>query len=263
MTTPNPRLVRRNYGRNHGYTLDGNKIPGVTTILNALPKELKQWAANCAAEFAIEHWDELAATPLAKRLDKIRYAHRDVVNAAALRGNEIHDLGEKLSHGLEVKVPDQHRGPVEAYARFLDKWQIEVVATETPVVSTQYGGYGGTADLWARIGAREGAPALIDLKTGKGIYESVALQLAAYRYAELWQPDGPASETELDPMAVDYVYVAHILPDDVRLLPVKAGPPEFRQFLYVMQTHRWLEKHGWKGDQPLIGDAETLESVPA
>lgn len=256
-TTATPRLVRRNYGRGHGYTLDGRKVPGVTTILNALPKELKQWAADCAASYAIDHWDELAATPIARRLDKIRYAYKDVVGAAALRGTQIHTLGEKVVHGESVEVPDEHRGPVEAYARFLDRWQIEPVAVETPVGSDMYGGYGGTADLWATIGVRDGARALIDLKTGKGVYESVALQLAAYRYAQVWQPNGPESEQRLPSDYVDLVYVAHIGSDDVRMLPVQAGPLEFKQFCYVQQTAKWLDLHGFRGAEPLIGDAET------
>ena len=56
---------------------------------------------------------------------------------------------------------------------------------------------------------------------------------------------------------VDAVYVAHILPDDVRMLTVTADAAAFRQFLYVQQTSRWLKAHGFKGEQPLIGDAET------
>ena len=31
-----PRLERRNYGRNLGYKIDGEKVPGVTTALNAI-----------------------------------------------------------------------------------------------------------------------------------------------------------------------------------------------------------------------------------
>lgn len=250
------RLVRRNYGRGHGYQLDGRKVPGVTTILNALPKELKQWAANCAAEHAVENWDELSGLPLTTRLDRIRYAHKDKLKAAALRGTQIHTLGEGLVKGEAVQVPDEHRGPVEAYARFLDEWQIEPIAVETPLGSDVYGGFGGTADLWGTIGVRDRVRALIDLKTGN-VYESVALQLAAYRFAKWWQPNGPESECEKSPDDVEVVYVAQIGPDAVRMLPVIAGEREFRQFAYVMQTHHWLERHGWKGSEPLIGEAES------
>jgi hypothetical protein len=250
------RLTRRNYGSGHSYTLDGDKVDGVTTVLNALPKQLTQWSSDQAANYAVEHWDELAEEPLTRRLDRIRFAHRDALRTAGLRGTQLHGYGERLVAGEAVEIPDEHRGPAEAYARFLDRWQIEPIATETPLASTRFR-YAGTADLWARVGARDHARALVDLKTGRNVYESTVLQLAAYRHTDLWQPDGPDSEAETP--EVDLVYVAHVLPDDVRLLPVTAGPNELREFLYVQQTSQWLARHGFRGEEPLIGDAETID----
>lgn len=260
-TAAGPRLKSRRYGANgHGYLLDGEKIDGVSGVLDTMPKQLKQWAADCAANFAVEQWDKLADLPLTKRLDQIRYAHRDVVGEAAARGTDIHGYGEKLSHGEQVEIPDELRGPVQAYARFLDKWEIEPVATEAVVGHTQHR-YGGRGDLWATIGKRDNAFALIDLKTGKNVYESVVLQTAAYDGANVWQPEGPDSEQPYEP--VDLVYVAHIGPDDVRMLPVrgtggavKPGAPEMRTFLYLQQIKHWLDAHGYRGDEPLIEAAE-------
>lgn len=255
------RLRRKNHGRGHSYYLDGVKVDGVTTILNALPINLKQWSADIAANYAVEHWAELGEEPLTKRLDRIRFAHKDTLKSLAARGTQIHAFGERLVHGEAVEIPDEHRGPVEAYARFLDEWQIEPVATETPVASTLHY-YGGTADLWARIGVRDNARALVDLKTGR-VFESVVLQLAAYRYADLWQPHGVASEERLTEDGVDLVYVAQIGSDAVRMLPITAGRDEFRAFLYVQQTSRWLARHNtYNGEEPLVGDAEEI-GVPA
>lgn len=272
-----PRLTSRKHGKSgHSYAIDGVKVEGVTTILNALPKSLAQWAADAGANYAVEHWDELADLPLTKKLDAIRYAHRDIRDAAALRGTEIHHHGQRLAGGLPIEVPPEHRGPVEAYAQFLDAWEIEPIATETPIVNLPHR-YGGTADLWAHIGVRDGVRALIDLKTGKNVYESTVLQLTAYRNGTLWQPDTwnhntdkpttaaqrQASEEPLPP--VDEVWVAHILPDTVRFLPVtrtdyavpgEPPPPQFRMFLYVQQVHRWLERHGYRGEEPLIDEPQ-------
>jgi hypothetical protein len=241
------------------YKLDGAEVPSVTTILNSLPKNLTQWAADSAANYAVENWAELTEKPMTKRLDSIRYAHRDTLSTAATRGTEIHGYGEKLVKGEVVEIPDEHRGPAQAYARFLDMWQIEPVATEAAIVNTTQR-FAGRGDLWANVGKRDGAFAYIDLKTGKGIYESVILQCSGYDNGDLWQPDGPASEEPYAP--VDLVFVAHILPDDVRMIPirgsggaVKPGPAEYRQFLYVQQTHLWLKRHGYKATEPLIEDA--------
>lgn len=249
MTAGTPLLQRRNHGKGHSYKIDGVKAIGVTTALNALAKPaLVDWAARVTTAYAVDHWDELAQLPPAARLDKIGRARWDTVKEAAVRGTRIHDLGEKVSHGTAVEVPDELRGPVDAYARFLDEWDIEIEATETPCCSTKHR-YAGTADAWGRIG-RTGEKVLLDIKTGKGVYNEAALQLAAYRYADLWQPDGPASETARGP--VDAVYVAHVLPDTVRLLPVVAGPDEFRTFLYALQLHRHNES---TKEDPLIGEA--------
>ncbi|MBT56576.1 MAG: hypothetical protein CMF72_24650 [Mameliella sp.] len=243
------RLKRRNYGRGHGYLLDGTKIEGVTGAIDVLDKPaLRNWYAEQAAKRAVDEWDRLTDMSVSDRLEYIKWGPRDKVRAAALRGTQIHDLGQQLADGGEVDVPDEHRGPVEAYARWLDKWDVETIATETPLVSVTHK-YGGTADLWGRVGALDGAVCLLDVKTGKGVYNETALQLAAYRYAELMQPE-PGVEIAVP--AVDAVYVAHVLPDDVRMLPVIADESTFRTFLYVLHVSR--QRKSWD-DWPLIGAA--------
>lgn len=251
------RLKRRNYGRGHGYTLDGEKILGVTTALDTMDKPaLKRWYAEQAAKRAVDEWDRLAELPVSERLEYIKWGGRDAVRAAALRGTEIHDLGQKLADGLEVDVPDEHRGPVEAYARWLDEWEVETFATETPLASVTHR-YGGTADLWGRVGKLGGALCLLDVKTGKGVYDETALQLAAYRYSDLLQVGGE----EIATPAVEHVLVAHVLPDTVRTLPVIADETTFRAFLYVLQVAR--VRKGWE-DWPLVGSAiQPGEPVPS
>jgi hypothetical protein len=247
--TPSTRLVRRNYGRGHGYKLDGQKVIGVTTALNVLDKPaLRDWYARSAAERAINEWDTLSDLPISERMERIRYGARDKTQAAALRGTQIHELGDKLARGESPDVPPEHVGPVEAYARWLDRWEVETIASETPLANTKHG-YAGTADLWARVGKRDNAMCLLDVKTGKGVYDETGLQLAAYRYSDLIQPE---KGVEIATPEVDLVYVAHILPDDVRTLPVIADERVFRDFLYVLQVHRARES--W-AEWPLIGSS--------
>lgn len=254
-----PRLKRRNYGRGHGYQLDGKKVPGVTTVLNSLPKDaLVGWAANATAAAAIDRWSELSDLAPSQRLKELESARFKINKEATTRGTKIHDLGEKVSHGEKVDLSETPElvGPVEAYARFLDKWDIEVIATEAPCVHTKFK-YAGTLDSIATIGRLGGEPVMLDIKTGKGIYESTALQLAAYSECDLWQPDGPESEQPMPDLAPE-MYVAHILADDVRLLPVDNDPGLFRQFRYLQMTARWLED---AKEMPPIGSALQLEDV--
>jgi hypothetical protein len=249
------RLVRRNYGRGHGYKLDDQKIVGVTTAIGVLDKPaLRNWYAEQAAKRAIDEWDELALLPVSQRLERIRYGARDTVQAAALRGNEIHDLGQQLANGEDVDVPPEHVGPVEAYARWLDEWDVTPIAAETPCASTKHG-YGGTADLWGRVGKRDNAMCLLDIKTGKGVYNETGLQLAAYRFTDLMQPE---KGVEIPTPVVDLVYVAHVLPDAVRMLPVTADEAVFRDFLYVLQAYR--AQQSW-ADWPLIGSSVRPDEV--
>lgn len=250
---PEPRLTRRNHGRGHSYRIDGEKVPGVTTILNAVPKQLTKWAAEKAADHAVDNWTELAALPPSERHRRIMWAHREDVTSKGVRGTRVHALGERLVHGEAVEVPDDLRGPVEAYARALDFWQIEPRASETPVGSTRFG-YAGTADLWGSIGKLGVELALIDLKTGKGLYESTALQLAGYLECDTWHPDGPSSEEPLPD--VEEAYVLHILPDDVRLVPVDVSPRLRRGFHYVHEQHKLL---AWLNDERPILDALVRE----
>lgn len=257
MTTP--RLQRRNYGRGHGYQIDGRKVPGVTTILNAMPKPaLVGWAANTTAEAAVDRWDELAAMPPSQRLKELKDARWNVNRAATERGTKIHDLGEKVSHGKPVEVPDELRGPVEAYARFLDRWEVEVLATEAPCANTEYL-YAGTLDSIARIGRLGDATVMLDLKTGRGVYDDTSLQLEGYARCDIWQPDGKDSEESMP--EIEALYIAHILPDDVRLVPVVDDRDVlWRQFLYLQQTQAWMKE---KEDTPALGAALSVDDVEA
>jgi hypothetical protein len=248
------RLVRRNHGKGHSYRLDGERVVGVTTVCGNLPKRaLVDWAGRVTAEYAVDHWDDLAAEPPSSRLNTLTRARYAASSSAALRGTQIHTLGEAVSHGREVDAGD-HQSEVEAYARFLDRWGVTMIATETPVAHTAYR-YAGTADGWATFdrGPFAGARVLLDIKTGRGVYDETALQLTAYRYADLWQPDGAESEGPLPP--VDAVAVAHILTDAVELLPVEADDKQFRQFRYLMETTRWMD------EGPYIGAALDVEAA--
>jgi hypothetical protein len=244
------RFTRRNYGSGHGYSLDGERIPGVTTVVGKLGKPaLTGWAARMAAEYAVDHWGELAGLGPTARLGAIKGAADRASRVAMTRGSRVHAFGAALATGRAVDVPEELAEPVEAYARFLDRWHLEPVATELPVCSTRYG-YGGTLDAIYRH--PDLGNILVDIKTG-GVYADHALQLAAYRHADLTMGDKPMIETT-------GAYVAHILGDDVELIPVSAGAAEFRTFLYLLAIYRWTKS---ADDDSPVGRAIYPEDVSA
>lgn len=248
MTT---RIEKRGRG---SYRIDGKKALSVTTVLStAVPKQLTKWAAETVADRVVDEWDDLVTMTPSERRKRLVGAPFDSSRTAAHRGTRIHALGEAVSHGRDVTVPDELVGPVEAYARFMDRWDVETLATETPLGHPDLL-IAGTSDLWCKIG-RLGTTALVDLKTGKGVYNEAALQLAAYRHLPLWQPR-PGIEGET--MDVDACFVAHIGTDDVRLVPVDAGEAEWREFRFLVESARWIIAS--KDDSP-IHDALDFEEV--
>jgi len=241
---------RRQYGRNHGYTLDGQKLPGVTSILSdGLPKPaLVGWGINTTAGYAADHWDELAELPVSKRIETLKrapYADRD---AAAKRGTEVHALAEKLVHGQEVEVPDELAGHVEAYVKFLDDFEPEPVLVEQSVVSLTRWPYAGTLDGVFDIPGH--GRLLVDIKTARsGVFPDNALQLAAYRYATHYASEADGWELHEMPK-VDGCAVIHVRADGYSLVPVAAGDEVFRTFRYVQQIAAWAKETS----QTVIGE---------
>lgn len=251
------RIIYR--GRGHSYTMDGEPADGVTTLIDdGLPKKaLINWAANTTAEYAVDHWDELADMSVSERLNTLkgaRYAQKD---RAANRGTEVHNLAERLMHGEEVEVPDEIAGHVESCVRFLDEWKPRPVITETVVGNRRYR-YAGKLDFIADV--PELGRVLMDYKTNRtGVYGETALQLSAYAHAEVFVD---ANQDE-QPMAslghnTEQAYVVWLRADGYDLYPVQIGDDVFKTFLHVATVARRT-----RNLRSLIGEALHVEGVPA
>jgi hypothetical protein len=211
----------------------GTRVPGVTTLIDAgKPKKaLINWSANETANAAVNRWDELALMPPATRLEELKRARYDNVDKAKRRGTDVHRIGEKLLRGETVDVPDELREYVDGYMALLDAFQVQAVHIEVGVASIKHG-YAGIVDLVADLLIPEEGwvRAALDLKTSRsGIFGETALQLAAYRYADVMvDADG-----EHEMFEVDATYAIHIRPGGSELIPVTTNPDVFRSFLYV------------------------------
>jgi hypothetical protein len=247
---PYARPIRRHETAKGHYYKDANgtRVPGVTTLLgDGVPKPaLINWAANATAEGAVNDWDsigELKPAARLKHLQGIRYAETD---KAKNRGTEVHKAAEKLLAGQSVQVPEEIAGHVEAYARFVEEFKVEPVHVEFSCVSYRWG-YAGTADLCSHAMLPEHGRKLLiwDLKTSRsGIFGETALQLAAYRYADVWIVDGQ----EIEPVVCDFAAGIHVRGDGYDVVPVEAGPDQHKAFLYAMRVAQWA-----KNSRDLIG----------
>lgn len=248
-----PPIRRKDTAKGHHYVdAAGTRVPGVTTILgDGVPKPaLINWAANATADAAVNRWDELADMPPAKRLDALRKARYEEKDAAANRGTVVHGYAERLVAGESVEAPEALVGHVEAYARFLDEFRVEPVHVEFSVASHRYG-YAGTGDLIARLAIpRRGVVlSLCDVKTNRsGIFGETALQLAAYRYADVLITGTGPTQAEQPMPDVDDTFAIHVRADGYSLVPVTADETTFRSFLYAQQVAQWA-----KASSDLVG----------
>jgi hypothetical protein len=124
---------------------------------------------------------------------------------------------------------------MEQFLNFLADFQPIYEATEASVYNRTER-YAGTLDAIATI---QGRKLVLDAKTGKAVYPEVALQLAAYRYAEfMGLPDG-SEETMRE---VDGAAALHLADDGYELIDVQADESVFRSFLYVREVFRFQEE---------------------
>lgn len=250
-----PRFRRVNAGSGHSYRLDGHHVPGVTTVIGVLDKPaLVDWAARVTAEYAIDHWAHLSAMQPIPRFEELKQARFRTTKKAADQGHRIHAMAERIAHGETVEVPPEIELQVDAYARFLDRWDIETLVTEAPVCHLGYR-YAGTLDMLCTI-PRLGT-VLLDIKTGKSVYDDHALQQAAYRHADVMLREVPQTGPRggrkpslwvEEPLPhIDAVLIAHVTGDTVDLLPVRADDTVFDVFLYCLELYEtWIKRTSWK-----------------
>jgi hypothetical protein len=274
------RFVRKNAGSSHSYALDGQRIPGVTTVKDVLNKPaLVRWAQRIAAEAVVDNWQHLTSLTPSQRQEFVASSADRARNKAAARGTRIHAMAEALQHGKTVEVPDELRPQVEAVAKFLDAWDMTSVLTETPVCHTEYR-YGGTLD--AVLDSPRLGRVLVDFKTrddGRAPYDDVALQLAPYRFADLrleeitqLGPRGgkkPSLWREAAMVDVDGCGVIAVSGDSAVWYPVEADESVFDVFLHLLEVHyAWIKRTGWahRDDaefSPTVGEPVWPEQVPA
>lgn len=247
------------YGKPSHHYVDGTgqRLPGVTTILSeGMPKPaLVGWGIKTTAEYAVNHWDELAEAEISERLSTLKgapYADRD---AAARRGTEVHGLAEQLVSGAEIDVPTELAGHVAAYVRFLDEWDVQPILTESVVYSLRYG-YAGSLDLVADF--RDGKRRLCDVKTTRsGVYGETAYQLAAYRFAEKYLD---AEGNPQDMLEVDECAVIHVRGDGYDLIPVRTDDRVLKEFRHIAVVAKATKDCRSYVARPLAAPSEQVAS---
>jgi len=144
-------------------TADGTIVPGVTTVIGILDKPaLLHWA-----------WEQgKAGLDLYKTRDK-----------AASIGTIAHYMAECEIKGIKPDLDAYSKDDIDkaetaflAFLDFIKSNPIKVILSERQFVSER-NMFGGTVDIYGEMGGKK---CLIDLKTSKGVYPEMVIQLAAY-----------------------------------------------------------------------------------
>jgi hypothetical protein len=253
---------------------DDLRMWSVTTLIGVLDKPaLVPWAAIKTAEAAVdqmqawqsrlEHEGRDAAIDYLKRA---RFRGKRGERSATELGTAVHQACEHAAIYGKFRPEDTSDPELVPFLRqfrqFLRDFQPEYVAAEVTVFNPSFG-YAGTCDAFMKI---DGVCYVTDYKTSresndargnpKGPYPEVALQLAAYRHAELaavWR----ARQSEVmkrryyllnaveRAMAVpvpkaDHGLVVYLTPDRYALHPVRCDEGIFDLFLAVVDAARFV-----------------------
>ncbi|MEU0860626.1 PD-(D/E)XK nuclease family protein [Streptomyces griseofuscus] len=220
---------------------DGDiKVPGVTSVVGQLPKDyLTFWAAKESAEAAVNNWDvvsELCKRDPAGAVDYLKNAHRRKTKAASDLGSAAHDLFERLARG-EV-IHDRHvhmdvQPHVRHFREFLDQVQPEFLHLEETCWHDDLA-VAGSFDAIARV---DGDLVVLDWKTSKAVYDSVALQLSAYRYADRIILAETGESIPMPELAGGAVL--HVRPEGWSFVPVKCDREVFETFKALRRVFAW------------------------
>jgi hypothetical protein len=254
MTTPAVQTIKRGSSRFYVHPETNVKVPGVTTITGKLPKPfLQYWGQKLVAEEAVDNLGSITQLMVAGKrdaaIDMLKRAPQRSTGGAAQTGTDIHGLVEKVNRGETLGQVHPDLAPsMDRYQDFLEEWQPEFVEVESTVWSDNHG-YAGTLDGICRI---DGDLCIWDLKTGKGVYPEVGLQLSAYSNADyILSPDG----AQRDIPKVEYGSVLHLRPDKYELRPVRVDDV-FGIFKSLIHVTEWVqEKHKTVLDAPLTKDS--------
>jgi len=177
----------------------------VTSAIKSLSKPfLIGWAAKMSAECAVED-HEIIGAMLAKKqkkaaLDYVKQARFRDSEGKADRGTIVHAAMEAYVAGKSVDTDavqfalEEKMVPeglwkatfkmIDGVMEFLFDYEPEVIWSEATVYSRKYE-YAGTADMICRVRIGDSIlPAILDVKTGKSIYNEAAMQLTAYARAD-------------------------------------------------------------------------------
>jgi hypothetical protein len=230
---------------NHRYYWDGQPVPSVTTIIRRLDKPaLIQWAADMAVQHILAKQAELQSglTVLSALCEEARKAHATIRDAAGDVGNQLHAYAKKRMEGKSVadltgSITLQAAQAIDAFEKWLREHKIEPLGIERKVMSAK-SLYAGTLDFYGRI---DGEYALLDFKTGNGVYDEAWFQMGGYddALAEEWGYTQIFGDAKVPKLAH---WIIHLGKNNGQFAAYRRGPEETEAARQVWRSLVQLDK---------------------
>jgi predicted RecB family nuclease len=145
----------------------------VTEILKVIDKPaLRYW-------FGQEVFYAMVGNPALNEKEALAAPYQKS-RAAMDVGSLVHSIVEAYkTTGQQIDtIPDDYKGYATAFYKFMDEVKPDIIEQEKTVFDKE-NRVAGTLDMYAKIGD---SLYVLDVKTGKGIYPEVELQLSAYAH---------------------------------------------------------------------------------
>ncbi len=249
MTVPKAKTFTR-YGDRWYRDEDGATAPGVSSIVNMLPKPaLTPWAARMAAEFAVKNIEavyNLAKVDSEAAVALVKGAPWRSSGRAADAGTEVHHYTELIGRAMLAGEKPQFSAPSDVmpflrqFARYVAEFKVEPVMLETTVWHDEPGQeYSGTFDFLGKLPTLHGdGLVIVDTKTGaSGIWSSSAIQQTAYRYAR--QYIDPDTGKKKDMPEVVATYGLWLRPEGFALIPLASTQEELDEWRRLRGSYGW------------------------
>lgn len=194
------------------YDIDGKKYPRVTAILNIIHRpELERWRGELGNVEADRVRDDMAQI-----------------------GTSLHHVCHLFNRdqSLEISATSQLGRMFDTYRKWFEMTIDTVVETEQLVINKKFS-YAGTFDLLAVLKG-DATPSVIDLKTSKDFWPTVALQLAAYREGLL--EEGKKVDRRLG------VRIDKLETGKLQVKEYTQHARDFNAFLAALSLFRYFEK---------------------
>lgn len=254
------------------YTWQGRELPSVTSVqrMAGIPHQLHTWAISQVVHRATGEAHTLTAMlnrerrPRERALESnrleeaskwLRAAATDERDRAGAIGSAVHDaiangvspddIGETLDT-IKDGVPVTVDGVAvrERMRQFLD-WRrasgAVVLAQEFQVFNLT-AGYAGSGDMI--VGFPSGRVALVDLKTGSGVFSEHAIQVRAYLEGEfVGKGDVVDDATTRTLRAVTDLGILHLAEDHWEYIALRDDPESGEAFRGLLRFATWMAAH--------------------